>query len=369
MPNRLIIRKSDAFCVTNFAGAPFDHWIDHVHHLLDDVRLNPQGLGAALSGENDAPPIGQRDPALEADANDWCNQVNKVFDETPLAQIELRLKARAKDPIIDQGYLGTYHRGQEGPVITLYPDAIETAAASYGYPWVELASKVLRHELGHHASFWEDEEEAKYDSRTANAATCRLETAAQLFAWLTGNAESRNLIAHFAEHQPTAYSVYKSFLSHGSGGNSLGWMSAWQFSQYPREAFVLLPEANLQVHQTDTMRNASASICAQLVTAGACPWPIISAAASIVGFPAISGELLNGHWANFTGIGSMHLFCQYLKELKNFDESLGSDNYGNYVGATFAAIETGAHELRLLYATEHDHITRHFERSHSIIPK
>jgi hypothetical protein len=223
---------------------------------LKDVCINPAGLGA----------LGLT--SLDANGEDDSETALGTHDFMPLAElIRRQVGDRAVDAVyivdsltsseelaIDRGHLGSYRAGQNGAgEIYLYADLIVKASGHLGCSAREMRKLVLRHELGHHVAPATAQEMADYDSDSypATPSTCRVETAAQLFAWLTSEAAGRDLMTLRALRRvelntQLAYVAYVHFIKFATnrpaGGIRAGWLMAWQLSQEFDYARLTLPK-------------------------------------------------------------------------------------------------------------------------------
>lgn len=151
---------------------------------------------------------------------------------------------------IDGGWLGSYNFANAA--ITLYVGGITRVAAVIGCSTRRLGRIVLKHELGHHAAPGTDEERSRYVSCSTNEATCRAETAAQLFAWYTSDAADRNvMLQRLDRYLSEAYRMYQELLRCSQAVSSpdgdvraegirLGWINAWQLVQAADRASLMV---------------------------------------------------------------------------------------------------------------------------------
>lgn len=149
---------------------------------------------------------------------------------------EIRLELAARGHLANEDhrlgrideYLGCYF--SEPATIVLKIDRIVREAAALECAPSRLLGIVLRHELGHHMAPTDSHEDHSYDCTGASAATCRAETAAQLFCWLTSTDDERSIMRKLSESSGPAYQLYQPFLTlAGHEGCSL--ISAWQLCE------------------------------------------------------------------------------------------------------------------------------------------
>lgn len=225
-------------------------WADWVAKELDAIQLKTAGLGPGFLRRG----YGTR--TSRCDARWWVALVNERLSRRPVAGVELRPEPAAglerEDGTDRHWLLGSYCARRR--VIALYPQAIARAAAGLPLGLRASARDVLRvvllHELGHHVSPGDDHERRAYNSAKADAATSRLETAAQAFAWLTSDAEGRALLEHLSQGVSPAYRAYQALFGQASscsGSPRLGWLSAWQLSQFPSCADLPLPQRSVMM--------------------------------------------------------------------------------------------------------------------------
>lgn len=213
--------------------------------------------------------------------------------EASPSDVELADLPKSENHPIDTDWLGSYSCPNAGiPILRLYVDRIQSCSREQPSctQW-DLAAVVLRHELGHHVSRLTPEEAQAYDSSTKNAETCRPETAAQLFAWLTSDSAGRALIEKLdlkpGSGQATAYNRFWFFVQFAEGSLTAsqsklsppyvvrpGWTLAWQLTQSPKYAEFKVPGAiRKNVACRASMETQCSALAAQVGVGSV--WPII----------------------------------------------------------------------------------------------
>ncbi len=313
---RILIAEATTLQVINRAGlniVEFEQWEVFVRRELSELRVHPEGLGAWSIG-----PANSRTP----DAG-----YSKFLQETgPAAASPFRVELvePPPDPELASGQpgklgsldsvnpdlLGSYNANacyvaSGGPttkvsdeaVIELYVSRIQHCAKRYaqGDPW-PLASIVLRHELGHHIARTTPEERRLRVYSNNNPEACRPEAAAQLFAWLTGDDASRQLMKHLHGNGPgnsdNAYTVYLHFVDFAMGkcnreidtAASLrpGWMLSWQLVQHPKKVSLSISRSLVDSESAGdqaphSLQTQIHGLASKIDAHGPSTWPILAA--------------------------------------------------------------------------------------------
>jgi hypothetical protein len=246
-------------------------WGAVVREEWQQLRAHYQGLGASLvTASVESSAVDDHCIDFVAEARDCLRQ--RQLSQVSVQNFEPSLEGDCR---IDRGWLGQYAIGGGAPVIRLWIDKIEDAAGRLGCDWKILLRIVLRHELGHHLAPASDHELSHYDSNGSNPWTCRVEGAAQLFAWITSDNSDRLIIKRLAEGQTEAYREYQKYLTFARQTMNVwdsarrcssrpGWLLAWRLASFGRDA-AKPPRARSRISETERERAApstgTACIC------------------------------------------------------------------------------------------------------------
>ena len=192
--------------LANDAGGAYEHLLAACRQALCGLAVTYTAPARSSYGEQ----AFQSTPGLF--------EVRLVQGDAPAWQPPER--ARGAGPAIDES-LGCY-LGGEMPVILLKVDAIQTAARQLGCSLEALAMLVLRHECGHHFAPLQQEQAAGYPGDPQ--VLSRAEAAAQLFAWMAGSGDGRELLDRLSARQPAAYRAYRALLGFAE---ARGTLAAW----------------------------------------------------------------------------------------------------------------------------------------------
>lgn len=249
---RIAIPLAPGFVIQHDAGPEYEHFISIVADELFQIRLHPEGLGNGLpSWRTTSRPSDSEVAFWLQRVRDSLNRKNRSI----LAKLVLtKSPATCDEKEIDAGWLGSYCVSNGSAEVRLYVDSIESTAKDLGCSSRDLARIVLKHEIGHHVAPATTEEMAEYNSRSTNAQTSRVETAAQLFAWFTSDAADRDLMRKWLDRYPSdAYRIYQELLGFAAGKHRShpckfrpGWITAWELSLEADHIETPLPTARIE---------------------------------------------------------------------------------------------------------------------------